>query len=311
MPVTPGAMRSEMCEAVTPADVGGLRCKWCGKPATPRRILGYARSTITAVRTLRTRIRLRLRRIRLHKLLPIQCALLTGIPNLVPPLGFLRCRNTPQRAVFTTLQGAFSPQLLPCIELLLPLRLQIGPGLRVRHVCPGLRARRILLCLRGRRELTLAFCTQLLSLDVALLLNMPLLLLNVAVDHRRRLVALRGRKIWPRPVRRRRARDVRCRHLRGLRSCNLRPCDLRWCGARCHLRRGAGCHLWRRWPRGRGRGSCRRGVWCRTGFSSGILCSSCHRNRDGQRGGQRHSSTQNHHRPSSTSAELKFRHSTG
>ena len=311
MPVTPGAMRSEMCEAVTPADVGGLRCKWCGKPATPRRILGYARSTITAVRTLRTRIRLRLRRIRLHKLLPIQCALLTGIPNLVPPLGFLRCRNTPQRAVFTTLQGAFSPQLLPCIELLLPLRLQIGPGLRVRHVCLGLRARRILLCLRGRRELTLAFCTQLLSLDVALLLNMPLLLLNVAVDHRRRLVALRGRKIWPRPVRRRRARDVRCRHLRGLRSCDLRSCDLRWCGARCHLRRGAGCHLWRRWPRGRGRGSCRRGVWCRTGFSSGILCSSCHRNRDGQRGGQRHSSTQNHHRPSSTSAELKFRHSTG
>jgi len=311
VPVTPGAMRSEMCEAVTPADVGGLRCKWCGKPATPRRILGYARSTITAVRTLRTRIRLRLRRIRLHKLLPIQCALLTGIPNLVPPLGFLRCRNTPQRAVFTTLQGAFSPQLLPCIELLLPLRLQIGPGLRVRHVCPGLRARRILLCLRGRRELTLAFCTQLLSLDVALLLNMPMLLLNVAVDHRRRLVALRGRKIWPRPVRRRRARDVRCRHLRGLRSCDLRSCDLRWCGARCHLRRGAGCHLWRRWPRGRGRGSCRRGVWCRTGFSSGILCSSCHRNRDGQRGGQRHSSTQNHHRPSSTSAELKFRHSTG
>jgi hypothetical protein len=200
---------------------------------------------------------------------------------------------------------------LPCIELLLPLRLQIGPGLRVRHVCPGLRARRILLCLRGRRELTLAFCTQLLSLDVALLLNMPLLLLNVAVDHRRRLVALRGRKIWPRPVRRRRARDVRCRHLRGLRSCNLRPCDLRWCGARCHLRRSAGCHLWRRRPRGRGRGSCRRGVRCRTGFSSGILCSSCHRNRDGQRGGQRHSSTQNHHRPSSTSAELKFRHSTG
>ena len=311
MPVTPGAMRSEMCEAVTPADVGGLRCEWCREPATPRRILGYARSTITAVRTLRTRIRLRLRRIRLHKLLPIQCALLTGIPNLVPPLGFLRCRNTPQLAVFTTLQGAFSPQLLPCIELLLPLRLQIGPGLRVRHVCLGLRARRILLCLRGRRELTLAFCTQLLSLDVALLLNMPLLLLNVAVDHRRRLVALRGRKIWPRPVRRRRARDVRCRHLRGLRSCDLRPCDLRWCGARCHLRRSAGCHLWRRWPRGRGRGSCRRGVWCRTGFSSGILCSSCHRNRDGQRGGQRHSSTQNHHRPSSTSAELKFRHSTG
>ena len=295
MPVTPGAMRCEMCEAVTPADIGGLRGEWRGKPATPRRIIGYALNAVTPVCALCANIRLR--RIGLHKLLSRQRALLTCAPYLFPALCSLRCRNTPQLAVFTTLQGAFSPQLLPCIELLLPLRLQICLGLRVRHVW---------LCLRGRRELTLAFCTQLLSLDVPLLLNVPLLLLNVAVDHSRRLVALRGRKIWPRPVRRRRARDVRCRHLRGLRSCNLR-----WCGARCHLRRSAGCHLWRRWPRGRGRGSCRRGVWCRTGFSSGILCSSCHRNRDGQRGGQRHSSTQNHHRPSSTSAELKFRHSTG
>jgi len=50
-------MRSEMCEAVTPADVGGLRCKWCGKPATPRRILGYARSTITAVPRRSVRVR--------------------------------------------------------------------------------------------------------------------------------------------------------------------------------------------------------------------------------------------------------------
>ena len=203
-------MRSEMCEAVTPADVGGLRCKWCGKPATPRRILGYARSTITAVRTLRTRIRLRLRRIRLHKLLPIQCALLTGIPNLVPPLGFLRCRNTPQLAVFTTLQGAFSPQLLPCIELLLPLRLQICLRLRIRHVCPGLRVRHVWLCLRGRRALTLAFCTQLPSPDMPLLLNVALLLLNIAIDRRRRLVALRGRKIWPLRLGRHRTRNVRC-----------------------------------------------------------------------------------------------------
>ena len=295
MPVTPGAMRCEMCEAVTSVEVRGLRCERCSKPATPRRILGYARNAVTAVRTLCTHIRLR--RIGLHKLLSRQCALLTCTLYLFPALGSLRCRKTPQLAVFATLQGAFSPQLLPRIELLLPLRLQIGLGLRVRHVW---------LCLRGRRELTLAFCTQLLSLDVPLLLNVPLLLLNIAVDHRRRLMALRGRKIWPRPVRRRRARDVRCRHLRGLRSCNLR-----WCGARCHLRRGARCHLWRRRPRGRGRGSCGRGVWCRTGFSPGILCGSCHRNGDGQRGGQRHSSTQNHHRPSSTSAELKFRHSTG
>jgi hypothetical protein len=108
---------------------------------------------------------------------------------------------------------------------------------------------------------------------------------------------------------------VRCRHLRGLRSCNLRPRDLRWRDARSrNVRRCAGCHLWRGRPRW-GRGPCGRrpwrGVWCRTGFSSGVLCGSCHRNRDGQRSGQRHPSTQNHHRPSSTSAELKFRHSTG
>jgi hypothetical protein len=42
--------------------------------------------------------------------------------------------------------------------------------------------------------LTLAFCTQLLSLNVSVLLNVPLLLLNIAVNHRRRLVALRGGK---------------------------------------------------------------------------------------------------------------------
>ena len=119
-----------------------------------------------------------LRRIGLHKLLPVQCALLTCIPYLFPALGSLCRRKTPQLAVFATLQGALSPQLLPRIELLLPLRLQIGLGLRVRHVCPGLRVRHVWLCLRGRRELTLAFCTQLLSLDVPLLLNVPLLLLT-------------------------------------------------------------------------------------------------------------------------------------
>jgi hypothetical protein len=109
---------------------------------------------------------------------------------------------------------------------------------------------------------------------------------------------------------------VRCRHLRGLRSCNLRPRDLRWRDARSrNVRRCAGCHLWRGRPRGWGRGPCGRrpwrGVWSRTGVSPGVLCGSCHRNGDGQRGGQRHPSTQNHHRPSSTSAEHKSRHSTG
>jgi len=276
-------MGSEMCEAVTPADVGSLRCEWRGKPATPRRILGYARSTITAGRALCAHVLLR--RIGLHKLLPIRCALLTGILNLFPPLGSLRGRKTSQLTVFATLQGAFSPQLLPRIELLLPLRLQICLGLCVRPVWP---------CLRGRRELTLALGTQLLSLNVPLLPNVPLLLLNVAVDHRRRLMTLGRRKIWPRPGRRCRARDVRCGHLRGLRSCDLRWRDARSRnvrrGARCHLRRSAGCHLWRGRPRGRGRGSCRRSVWCRTGFGPWILCGSCHRNGDGQCGGQGHAS---------------------
>jgi hypothetical protein len=122
-------------------------------------------------------------------------------------------------------------------------------------------------------------------------------------------MALRSRKIWPRRVGHR-ARDVRRRHLRpwGLRSCNLRPCDLRWRGPRCrNVRRGARCNMWSRRPRGRGRWSCGRrpwrGVW-RTGFGPGILCGSGHRNGDGQRGCQRHSSSQIHHRQSSTSAEL-------
>jgi hypothetical protein len=137
-------------------------------------------------------------------------------------------------------------------------------------------------------------------------------------------MALRGGKILSRHVRCRRARDMRCRHLRswGLRSCNLRPCDLRCrlrpCdlrrrGARgCNMRRSARCHLRRGRPRGRGRGPSRRSARCRTVFSSGILlCGSCHRNGDGQCGGQRHSSSQIHHCSSSTSAELRFRHSTG
>ena len=101
MPVTPGAMRCEMCEAVTPAEVGGLRGEWRGKPATPRRILGYARNVVTSVRTLRAHVRLR--RIGLHKLLPVQCALLTCISYLLPSLGSLRRRKPPQLAVFTTL----------------------------------------------------------------------------------------------------------------------------------------------------------------------------------------------------------------
>ena len=307
MPVTPGPMRCEMREAMASVEARGLSGERRSKPATPRRILGYARNAVTAVRALRTNVGLR--RIGLQKLLSRRGALLTCILYLFPALGSLCRRKTPQRTVFATLQDAFSPQLLPRIELLLPLRLQIGLGLCVRHVRPGLRVRHVLLC---RPELTLAFCTQLLSLNVPFLLNVPLLLLNIAIDPRRRLMALRGSKIWPRPARRRRARDVRCRHLRGLRSCNLRPCDLRWRDARSrNVRRGARCHLWRGRPHGWGRGPCRRGVWCRTGSSPGILRGSCHWNGDSQRGGQRHPSTQNHHRPSSTSAELKFRHSTG
>ena len=202
MPVTPGAMRCEMREALAPVETGGLSGERCGKTTTARRILGYALSAVTPVRALRTNVRLR--RIGLHKLLPVQCTLLTRILYLLPALGSLCRRKTPQLAVFTTLQGVFSPQLLTRIELLLLLRLQIGLGLGVRHVCLGLcirhvclglRVRHVWLCLRGRRELTLAFCTQLLSLNVPLLLDVPLLLLNIAIDHRRRLLALGRGKI--------------------------------------------------------------------------------------------------------------------
>lgn len=305
MPVTPGAVRCEMRETMAPADVGSLCCEWRREPAPPCGILGYPRSTITAVRALCAHVLLR--RIWLHKLLAGQCALLTSIPYFFTSLRSLRRRKALQLAIFTALQGAFSSQLLPRIELLLTSRLQVRLNLRTRCVRP---------CLRGRVRLTLAFSTQLLSLDVPLLLNVPLLLLNIAIDHRRCLLALGRRKIWPRPGWRGRACDVRCRHLRGLRSCNLRPRDLRWRAARSrNVRRCAGCHLWRGRPRGWGRGPCGRrpwrNVWSRTGVSPGVLCGSCHRNGDGQRGCQRHPSTQNHHRPSSTSAELKFRHSTG
>jgi hypothetical protein len=206
--VTPGAVRCETREAVASVETRGLPGERCSKPAAPRRILGYARNAVTPVRTLRAYVLLR--RIGLHKLLSRQRALLTDIPYLFPALGSLCCRKTPQLAVFATLQGALSPQLLPCIELLLPLRLQIGLGLGVRHVCLRLYIRHVWLCLRARRELTLAFCTQLLSLDVPLLLNVTLLLLNIAIDHRRRLMALRGRKIWPLRLGRHRTRNVRC-----------------------------------------------------------------------------------------------------
>ena len=116
-------MRCETREAVASVEVRGLRGERRSKPATPRRILGYARNAVTPVRTLRAPVLLR--RIGLHKLLSRRGALLTDILYLFPALGSLCCRKTPQLAVFATLQGALSPQLLPCIELLLPLRPQI------------------------------------------------------------------------------------------------------------------------------------------------------------------------------------------
>jgi hypothetical protein len=132
-----------------------------------------------------------LRRIGLHELLPGQRTLLTGIPDFFPPLGSLRRRKTPQLAIFATLQGAFSPQLLARVDLLLPLRPQVGLSLRAGHV--GLR-------LRGWCPLALPFCAQLLPLNVPLLLDLPLLLLDAPVDHRRCLMALGRRKIWPRDI---------------------------------------------------------------------------------------------------------------
>src|SRR4029079_19156372 len=115
-----------MRETMAPADVGGLRCEWRGKPAAPRRILGYPRRTITAVHALCARVPLR--RIGLHKLLAGQCALLTGIPYFFTSLPSTRRRKSLQLAISAALQGAFSSQLLPRIELLLPLRLQICLG---------------------------------------------------------------------------------------------------------------------------------------------------------------------------------------
>jgi hypothetical protein len=72
----------------------------------------------------------------------------------------------------------------------------------------SLRARQIGLCLRrlplafGAQVLLLAFCAQLLSLNMPLLLNLPLLWPNAAVDDRRRLMSLRLCKMRTRNARR-------------------------------------------------------------------------------------------------------------
>jgi hypothetical protein len=301
-------MRCEALEAVTTVNACGPCGEWRGKASAPCRILRYTCNAITAVCALFAHIPLW--RIGLHKLLSRQSALLTRIMNLLAPLGPLCRRETSQLAVLATLQGAFGALLLARIELLLALRLQVvGLSLPVRRIGLCLR-RRSRLALSRRTQLLLllllACGTQLLSLNVRRLLNMPLLLLNVTIDHRRRLMALRRRKIWPRNVRCRWTRDMWCRH--------LRPCDLRR-GARCrNMRRGARCHLRNCRPRGRSRGSCRCRPWRSLRSTlpvSGILCRSCYWNGDSQGGGQRHSSTQLYHSSSSTSAELKFRHSTG
>jgi hypothetical protein len=176
-------MRCEACEALATVETSGLSGERRSEPAAARRIRRHAGNVVAPVCALRTKVRLGC--IGLHKLLSRQGALLTGIPYFLTPLRALGCRKAPQFTVFATLQGAFSPQLLPRVKLLLALRLQICLRLCARPSCPGL-------CVR--RELTLAFCTQLLSLNVSVLLNVPLLLLNIAVNHRRRLVALRGGK---------------------------------------------------------------------------------------------------------------------
>src|SRR5262245_56148086 len=145
-------------EAVAPIDAGVLRCERRGKSAPARRVRSHSRDIVTSIRALCTYVRLR--SIGLHKLLPGQSALLTCIPYLFTSLRALCCRKTPQFAVFTALQGAFSTQLLPCIELLLSLRLQTCPGLRIRHICLGLCVRHVW-PRRCGRLLTLAFRTHL------------------------------------------------------------------------------------------------------------------------------------------------------
>ena len=94
-------MRCEMCEALTPVEAGGLPGERRGKPAAARHIRCHAGNVVTSVRTLRAHVLLR--RIGLYKLLPVQFALLTCIPYLLPSLGSLCRRKPPQLAVFTTL----------------------------------------------------------------------------------------------------------------------------------------------------------------------------------------------------------------
>jgi hypothetical protein len=128
-------MRREVREAVPPAEAvapeaGVLRCESRGKSTAASRVRGHARRDVVAsVRTLFAHVRLR--SVGLHKLLPGQSALLTCILYLFPSLRSLCRRKASQLAVFTTLQGAFSTQLLLCIELLLPLRLHVCLGLRI------------------------------------------------------------------------------------------------------------------------------------------------------------------------------------
>lgn len=197
----PRTMCGDMTEAVTGVHAGGL-CKWRGKTASARCILCYALTSATPVCARHARIRLRLQCIWLHKLLPTQCALLTCIPYLFPTLRALSDRKPPQFAIFPTPQSALGAQLLTRIELLLPLRLQIGLGLHVRlHLC-------------GWRAAALPACTK---------LTLP----NVAVDNRRRLAvwhhyALRCAGCGDMGLchlRRSRPHHARCRHLR---SCDLR-----------------------------------------------------------------------------------------
>src|SRR5215467_13706207 len=92
-------------EAVAPVDAGILRRERRGKSAAARRIRSHARDIVAPIRTLCSDVRLR--GIGLHKLLSPQGALLTCIVYLFTSLRALRCRKSPQFAIFTTLQGAF------------------------------------------------------------------------------------------------------------------------------------------------------------------------------------------------------------
>jgi hypothetical protein len=153
-------MRCEMRKpaVLTSVDVASSRRERRGETPAPCHIRCHASDVVAPGRAL-LGTHVLLCRIGLNKLLPVQCALLTGIPYLVPTLGSLCRRKLPQLAVFAALQSALSAQLLTRIKLLLPLSLHIGLSLCGRRTRFRLRGWRLLtLARRPRLQVLLLAC---------------------------------------------------------------------------------------------------------------------------------------------------------